>query len=114
MSKWKNLNKETRQSILERSGYIAKNGNAKHRIEYRKCWGPIPIGWVIHHIDADKKNNRPINLIAMPAKLHNEIHSWPFLPTREEIKTELRYYIKYMPNRLKNKNAIKSIISVIS
>jgi len=49
------------------------------RINYRKIWEEhnkksIPKGYHIHHIDGDKSNNSPYNLICVSAKEHYEIH----------------------------------------
>lgn len=31
---------------------------------------PLPKGWLIHHLNGIKNDNRPINLMAMPSKKH--------------------------------------------
>lgn len=36
--------------------------------------GPIPEGWVIHHINRDRDDNRIENLIAMPRDEHMQMH----------------------------------------
>lgn len=47
--------------------------------DYRKIFTEqvcfIPQDWVIHHIDFDRENNNPLNLVAIPKRLHNAYHS---------------------------------------
>jgi hypothetical protein len=65
-------------------GSIAKQPNGYWRV-WRKPWRgyflhravwerlaghKLPPGWEVHHIDHDKSNNQPYNLIAMPPELH--------------------------------------------
>ena len=40
------------------------------RVVYENKLGPVPRGWVIHHIDRDPLNDRPENLIAMSRRDH--------------------------------------------
>ena len=44
---------------------------AEHRVVWEAANGKIPLGWVIHHLNGDKGDNRLENLIAMPRKEHN-------------------------------------------
>ncbi|BCO11479.1 hypothetical protein GEOBRER4_n2798 [Citrifermentans bremense] len=34
----------------------------------------VPRGWVIHHINENPSDNDPLNLIALPKRLHRELH----------------------------------------
>ena len=34
----------------------------------------VPDGWVIHHVDERKNNNDPSNLVALPPRIHRELH----------------------------------------
>jgi len=48
---------------------------------YRAIWEhiykyKIPIGWQIHHIDYNHKNNSIDNLCAIPANLHKKFHEY--------------------------------------
>lgn len=54
-----------------------------HRYVYEHVNGRIPKGMQIHHIDHDKGNNDPENLVLMTAKQHRQRHS-------EEMTDELR------------------------
>lgn len=44
------------------------------RLIYQKHIGKIPKGFEIHHIDGDKFNDDPSNLIALSHKEHVELH----------------------------------------
>ena len=47
----------------------------EHRIVWEKNKGKIPDGWVVHHINGNKKDNQIENLEIMPAKVHNSIET---------------------------------------
>jgi hypothetical protein len=49
-------------------------GKDGHRAIWIKENGPIPKGYVIHHINGDKKENRIENLEMMTFTRHNNIH----------------------------------------
>lgn len=46
----------------------------EHRVVYEKAFGPIPKGYVIHHINHNKLDNSLSNLMAMSRSEHNKIH----------------------------------------
>lgn len=77
-------------------GYLmTREGYPWHRIVCRRAHGPIPSGWDVHHIDGDRLNNEPSNLIAIPKKIHAEIHKVarngvPF-PSRNAIGKHLEW-----------------------
>ena len=52
------------------TGYIQVVVNGKWHLEHRYVWeqanGPIPKGWIIHHINGIKDDNRLENLVALP------------------------------------------------
>lgn len=55
------------------------NPNSNWRKVYVKFYGPIPKdqngrSYDIHHIDGNRKNNHPSNLIAVPIEKHFDIH----------------------------------------
>lgn len=48
--------------------------NSGYVLEHRKAWfdfyGELPAGWVVHHLNGKKDDNRIENLLAMPSKHH--------------------------------------------
>ncbi len=45
-----------------------------HREIFKRNFGEIPKGYHIHHLDGNRKNNDPDNLIAVSPQMHYEIH----------------------------------------
>lgn len=60
------------------SGYYRANsrlGGARiHRVVWEHYNGPIPEGYVVHHIDGDKTNNDISNLAIMDDGQHKRLH----------------------------------------
>lgn len=60
------------------NGYVTVNIDGKHRREHRVVWehenGKLPDGYVIHHLNGVKTDNRLENLLAVPRNQH---HSEP-------------------------------------
>lgn len=62
----------------QKTAYLKRHGRHEHRIVAEQMLGrPLQPGEVVHHIDADKWNNRPENLMVFPsqaahAKWHEE------------------------------------------
>ncbi len=46
-----------------------------HRLIWEEHYGKIPEGYVIHHINGNKHDNRIENLSCISIKEHNQIHS---------------------------------------
>lgn len=44
-------------------------------VAYNK-YGNIPEGYVVHHLDMNKTNNDPSNLIILPSTQHTELHNY--------------------------------------
>ena len=51
---------------------------------YVKNFGEIEKDFEIHHIDLNKKNNNPYNLVSIPKNLHKEYHK--FLNSNRNLK----------------------------
>ena len=62
-----------------------------HRAVYERCNGAIPKGYHIHHVDHNRGNNEPENLIALPQKEHLKRHEEEMT---EELREKLRSNIR--------------------
>ena len=64
--------------VRTKTGSPGKGKGAFYSSEHKLVWesanGPIPHGWVIHHLNGVKTDNRLENLAAMP---RNEHHTHP-------------------------------------
>ena len=56
-----------------KDGYIHINSgrDREHRVVWEKANGKIPLGWVIHHLNGIRDDNRLENLCALPIKRHS-------------------------------------------
>lgn len=75
--------KVERKNIRRRGdGYITKQGyhlifDGKQYVPaHRLAFPDLPKEMVVHHIDGDKLNNTPCNLISLTKKRHREAHGW--------------------------------------
>ena len=83
-------------------GYVyvlGKREGRKHRyqLEHIKVWeeanGLVPTGWVIHHLNGIKDDNRLENLVALPRKRHSPISIITSHQERiRQLEAELRKY----------------------
>jgi len=55
--------------------YYARNGKRLHRAVYEGEIGEIPKGFDVHHIDHNKHNNEPENLLALSRSDHIKLHA---------------------------------------
>jgi hypothetical protein len=63
---------------LTRKGYRRNTttGTFEHVEVWQLAHGePVPAGYQVHHIDRDKTNNHPDNLVALTPTDHKRIHS---------------------------------------
>ena len=64
--------------LNDRGYWISYNRAGKRRKVHRACWeayhGSIPEGWVVHHVNGDKLDNRVENLLAMSNSEHMTLH----------------------------------------
>ena len=51
-----------------------KNGIGIYKREWEKTNGKISKGFIIHHIDKNRKNNNPNNLIVISREEHFKLH----------------------------------------
>ena len=72
MTKFGNGHQRTDGYIQITSGPY--KGKLLHRLIYEEVFGPIPKGYAIHHIDGDKTNNNPSNLMLLTKSNHHSLH----------------------------------------
>jgi hypothetical protein len=58
------------------NGYL-RNGKygTKHRILWAMAFGNIPKGYVVHHKNGNKNDNRLVNLECLPDIVHRRMHA---------------------------------------
>lgn len=102
-------------SLKTKNGYVVDTFSGKffHRVIYKNKVGPIPLGWVVHHIDYNKRNNKIENLIALPEKCHNILHKQMKYrpPTREWTEKFLIQFLetkKHIDKQRRHKRKRKS------
>ena len=62
-----------------------------HRFIAQIFYGkPIPKGYEVHHIDKNKLNNSPDNLVVISKEEHQRIHSYD----RRKLKDSIRFFNK--------------------
>lgn len=70
---WKN------GKTIDSKGYVLVWSGKKYIKEHHKVWidnyGKIPKGFVVHHIDENKKNNSPENLKLLEKKEHDKLNN---------------------------------------
>ena len=49
-------------------------GKLLHRLIYEATFGPIPEGFHVHHLDNNKENNDPNNMILLSKSNHHKLH----------------------------------------
>ena len=71
-TKFGNGHQRTDGYIQITSGHY--KGKLLHRLIYEEVYGSIPKGYAIHHIDGDKTNNNPGNLMLLSKSNHHKLH----------------------------------------
>lgn len=64
---------------IRNDGYIQittteNKGKLFHRLVYEKHYGSIPEGFCVHHINGDKTDNTPENLMLLSKSHHHRMH----------------------------------------
>lgn len=52
----------------------SRSGTLEHRFVYEQLFGSLPEGYHVHHIDGNRWNHAPDNLLALPMEEHNTRH----------------------------------------
>jgi hypothetical protein len=66
---------------------------AVHRWVWEQANGPLPKGWVVHHLDGNTKNNALSNLQSMSKQEHTKIHKRFSVYNKERLgKTNEEYF----------------------
>ena len=64
---------------IRNDGYIQittteNKGKLLHRLVYEKHYGSIPEGFCVHHVNGDKTDNSPSNLMLLSKSHHHKLH----------------------------------------
>ena len=70
---------------------------AEHQLVWEKAHGPLPKGWIVHHLNGNRQDNREANLAAMPRKRHSpakmlEPYIWRIQQLEKELQVNRRLY----------------------
>ena len=80
--------RESRLGSGEGKGYTKTYGRHTHRIvAEQKIGRPLIKGEIVHHIDGNKRNNDPDNLMVMTQSEHASLHFRKKVMTNEPIST---------------------------
>lgn len=99
-----------KETYKDEFGYLrfSENDLLVHREIYEDTHGSAAHRWVVHHVNGDKLDNRPENLVALHWRVHNAIHEeWPRgrLPAKEDILLWLRVIARFSPKIAKGLTA---------
>jgi len=94
-----------------KSGFVAE-----HTLVWEKYHGPLPEGYVVHHLNGVKSDNRSENLVALPIRIHAQGHKQTTMfikELRQRIKSleeELQYYktLDVIPLERQNAETLKN------
>lgn len=107
MSKSNRWNGKDRVSTLVENGYeLDSKGRLIHRLVCEQAHGRYPRDWAVTHVDGDRKNNTPQNLIALPKellfRLQDSMKSESVRYTREQLAAVVRGYVNlHTPSKTK-------------
>ena len=92
---WVSIKNVARLNKLIEQGYeVDEQGRLVHRVICWNAHGSIPSDWHVHHINQNRKDNTPENLIALPASLHGAVHRVKgYALPRKDIENMLKSYL---------------------
>lgn len=75
----KPLSQDTPEAMYEQVWHPEPDGSGKrwrftHSMVSHYCYGPLSKGWVTHHKNVDRLDNRPDNLVQMTRQAHSALH----------------------------------------
>ena len=69
----------------------------QHRVMAKQFYGAdIPDGYVVHHVDCDKTNNSPSNLVLMTLQDHSRFHYYSTVEYAKRMRSENMTYFEFM------------------
>lgn len=85
--------------VLIRTGKTPGAGayTPEHRLVWEKAHGKLPKGWIVHHLNGERDDNRLENLLAMPRNRHS--HKYLTEPYQKRIK-QLEQLVADLQSRL--------------
>ena len=84
---------------VKQLGYKGHPYRAEHIIVWEKTNGkPLPKGWVVHHLNGVKDDNRPENLLALPRGEHHK-HPFPSIKPYQDRILQLERQLVATRNR---------------
>lgn len=103
---WGRTQRRPGAKILSTEGYvkvIVWNGDvsrrvSEHRIIWEQAFGPLPDGWVVHHLNGIRDDNRLENLLGIATKAHDLIPD--SLSPRARYIAELQARIRLIESKL--------------
>lgn len=70
--------------IKPNSNGYQKNRLLAHRVAYERSWGPIPDGYIVHHLCGARSCINPFHLQAMTSQEHGQAHGRVYGYTAEQ------------------------------
>jgi len=75
---------------------------SEHKWIYEQAYGPVPEGYVVHHINHKKRDNRIENLTLMTHQMHSEHHNQVY----PKVKACAMCGMQFEPHPTKRKRAV--------
>lgn len=92
--------------MKSRFGYKkTSDGALEHRRVNTFHSGAIPRGWVVHHVNGEKLDNRSENLVALPRACHRDLHAH-YEKNLPDLVATKQYLIDWLRSKEKPKKYI--------